>query len=146
MTEKTLYSKRFPNTFAEFMEEDEQNQLLGDESGMLKDGKTFLEEIETEENFEVIPEKMAASKLFIDMAIQLCECYEIDFDIIQTMFGINFRSYHKAQIINGFMKTQLTQLMVMCDDVHIWFHGLEPGYDYGMDIFFATHDFAFIGR
>lgn len=136
MSEKMIYSKRFPkpeidvSTFknAPPIDEETRDRL-----------NRMFQRLLYEDCYVPNPQRIAWSKKFVALAIKLSSEFEIDMDIYENSHCVSVDLYLTCTAFMGDMKDMFAELVKMCDDVSLFLPKDDP-HDVLVSLTLYTHD------
>lgn len=144
--EKLIYSKRFHNPTAQELEEKMNNDKdFESYKPRYETGNDFIENFINKVEYVPIPARIKDKQIFIDMAIELSQTYEIDTDIYEVEGHIAAKLIFMPCSFMGDVKEMLMDVLDMADDIS-FFTSNKTLYAIELIAFYNTHDLYFEGR
>lgn len=144
--EKLIYSKRFHNPTAQELEEEMKNDKdLENYKPRYETGNDFIENFIKKAEYIPIPARMENKQVFIDMAIELSQTYEIDTDIYEADGHIAAKLIFMPCSFMGGVKEMFMDVLDMADDISFFTSKENPNV-IELIASYNTHDLYVEGR
>lgn len=144
--EKLIYSKRFHNLTAQELEEEMENDKdFENYKPRYETGNDFIENFIKKAEYVPIPARIENKQVFIDMAIELSQTYEIDTDIYEADGHIAAKLLFMPCSFMGGVKEMFMDVLDMADDIS-FFTSKENPDAIELIASYNTHDLYVEGR
>lgn len=144
--EKLIYSKRFHNPTAQELEEEMNNDKdFENYKPRFETGNDFIENFIKKSEYVPIPARIENKQLFIDVAIELSQTYEIDMDIYEAEGHISAKLLFMPCSFMGGVKEMFMDVLDMADDLLFFTSSKNPN---AIELIatYNTHDLYVEGR
>lgn len=92
-----------------------------------------------------MPERIKASRYFIERAKELSEVYELDMDIWEKPYFIQVDLHLRCAAYTTGLTRRVAELFSLCDQFHSFIQPQGPG-DFTLSLDFYTHQYYLSGR
>ena len=144
--EKLIYSKRFYQpTMQELEEEINNDKDFENYKPRYETGNDFIENFLNKVEYVPIPVRIKDKQIFIDMAIELSQTYEIDTDIYEAEGHIAAKLIFMPCSFMCDVKEMLMDILDMADDISFFTSNKNPD-AIELIVSYNTHDLYVEGR